>query len=102
MKFIVFVQTAKQEQMLLILNGGFWILMKIDSWVFQGWTQVLISLVFSVFTTDTAVCHRLQVYWLNILPGVGRDQTISVYPGKFKKITQSLFECDFYQNLAGA
>ena len=54
MKFIVFVQTAKQKLMLLILSGELWTLMKIHSWIFPGWTQVLISLVSSGFTADTA------------------------------------------------
>lgn len=39
--------------------------MKINSGVFQGWTPVLISLVFSVLTTDAAICHKPQLHWIS-------------------------------------
>lgn len=90
MKFIVFVQTEKQELMLLILNGELWILIKIHSWIFQGWTQVLISLVFSGFTADTAcVTDYHNIGQIDKIGGgvetVERDQTISLYPRKVEK-----------------
>ena len=107
MKFIVFLLTAKTEWMLLIVNEEFWILMKLNSGIFQGWTQVLISLVVLVFTTGT--CHMLQSttilnkqteYFYEEWEGIKQFQCI--LEGFKKKISKMPYGCHFYWNLVGA
>lgn len=106
MKFIAFCANCKAGMNFINTECKVFNFNENQQWSFLRLDSILIiSQVFSVFTTDAAICHKPPLHWINrqntFAESEKRLNNFNITYKFQKDITKMLFGCNFYQKLVG-